>query len=362
MINNQKNLPEFLANLKSELRLTNLQLAKRIDVSSQIILEIDEQKQELDHITLGIYRKLITLKDWDRNYLYEPFIPKSFQKNLIEGFAGFVTNLMAERQLSLEDIAKLGSPSTAFVAQICDRQIHPDNVSIFLIKKLLESEGKWSKKKIDVYYSRPIIESQFASFEVRRFQEIVLELRTRILQINQGELGQQLGVSAGTISAWEKGKTNPDSIKVEHFRALANLKGWTVEYLINYIYGQENQKESYESIFSRAKSLSPLLQIQLAKQLLEVGESGLIYNSLEKFSRLLNSYIKTKNLSVEEASKKFRIKPVPRLDSILKRQELPTNMDLLRLISVPDLLNENGDRFSYEELKTMVFGFSELDQ
>ena len=83
---------------------------------------------------------------------------------------------------------------------------------------------------------------------------------------------------------------------------------------------------------------------------------------MEKFSQLLKNYIQTKNLSLEEASKKFRIRPVTRLNSILARKELPTNMDLLRLISVSDLLNEQGDRFTYEELKTMVFGVTEFDQ
>ena len=241
-----KNLQDFLIKLKSELRLTNLQLAKRIDVHAQIILDIEEQKQALNQINLGVYRKLIALKNWNRDYLYEPFILKSLQKNLIEGFADFLTGLMAQKQLNLQTVADLVAKEPEFVAQICDRQIHPDNVNLFFIKKLLEVKGDWSKKKIDTYYLRPILESTFTPFEVRRFQELVLDLRMRILQLSQTEFGLQIGVSPGSISLWERGGTNPDSIKVEHFRALANLKGWTVEYLINYIYGEPNQKESLE--------------------------------------------------------------------------------------------------------------------
>ena len=357
MTGQAKSFHDFLTNLKAELHLTNLQLAKRIDVDPKIIIDIDEQKQGIDNIFLGIYRKLIGLKNWDRNYLYEPFIPKSSQKNLIEGFGYFLTKVMEKGQHSLQDIAALQEGMTVdFIGQICDRQIHPDNVNLLFIKKLLILAGKWSETKIHNYYYRPILQSTFCPFEVRRFQELVLDLRTRILQVNQTQFGAQIGVSAGVISLWEKGKTNPNSIKVEQFRALANLKGWTVERLINYIYGKETENESLESVFSRVKGLSPLQKIQLAKMTLALGEKELISQSLEKFSQLLKDYINQNELSIEEASKKMRIKPIVRLDSLLKQQELPTNMELLRLASLPDLLKQNGERYSYDDLKQLIYG------
>ena len=352
-----KTLQDFLTLLKAELRLNNLQLAKRIDVSSKIILAIDEKKIDIDDLELGVYKELIELKNWNKNYLYEPFIPKSYSKNLIKGFADFVKKLMAEKQLNLQNIAELQEEITIdFINQIVNKEIHPDRVNILFIKKLLIQAKKLTEKRIHKYYYRPIVESIFTTYEITRFSELVYDLRDRILQINQKTFGEQIGVSGANISRWETGQTNPDSIKVEHFRSLANLKGWTVEHLLNYIYGQENQQESYESVAAKAKKLPTLLRLKLAKELLALDEKDLTFHSLESFSQKLKDYINQQNLSLEEASKKLRIKPVSRLDSLLNQQELPTNMELLKLASLPDFFDEEGDRYSYEELKQMIYG------
>ena len=361
MIEKAENLYQFLNKLKIELKLNNLQLAKRIDINNEIILNIDEKKQDINDISLGVYRKLISLKDWERNYPYAPFIRDSSRSNLIEGFADYLINLMAAKQLNLTDIAQLEENITPdFIAQICDRQIHPDRVQIGFVKKLLQIEGSRSDKWIENYYLRPIRESLFSPFEVKRFKELVLELRLNILQVNQTQFGEQLGVSPGIVSMWEKGKVDPDVIKVAHFRALANLKGWTVEHLMNFIYGYENQRESLESVLARIKNLSRLEKTQLIKIASAWLEEDSIYESLTEFSQLLKNYIELNNLTLEEASKKLRIKPVKRLNSILDQQELPTNMELLRLVSLPDLLDEDGERYSYEKLKALIFGFNEI--
>ncbi len=353
----KKTLRDFLVNLKAELRLSNLQLSKRLDIPNNIIIAIDGKKLGLDDLTLGIYRELISLKDWDRHYLYEPFIPKSYSKNLVKGFSDFVQKLMVEKQLSLQDLADLQEGITVeFINQIIHQQVHPDQVNILFVKKLLIEEGKLTERKINNYYYRPILDSIFTSYEVDRFAELVYDLRERILQINQKDFGEQIGISGSNVSRWETGQTNPDSIKIQHFRTLANLKGWTVEHLFTYIYGQETQTEAYEAIAPKAKSLPPLLRQKLVRELLELDKIAFNYHSLEQFSKILKSYIKRQNLSLEEASKKLRIKPVSRLDSLLKQQELPNNMELLRLASLRDFLDEKGDRYSYAELKEMIYG------
>ncbi len=354
---------DFITNLKAELRLTNLGLAKRIDIPTKIILDIETQKTGIDNLELGVYRKLISLKNWNRNYLYEPFIPKSSSKNLVEGFADFVKKIMQECQVNLQDIANLQEEITVdFVSQITNGEIHPDRVNLLFIKKLLILEGALSEKQVHDYYFRPVLDSEFTPYEVTRFKEFVLDLRNRILHVSQRYFAEQLGVSGGTVSLWEKGKTNPDSIKIEHFRSLADLKGWTVEELINYIYGNEDQVESYEVVFSKAKNLPTIFKIKLAQELLALAEEGLIYQSLEKFSQIIKNYIEEKNLSLEEASKRLRIKPVSRLESLLNQKELPTNMEVLRLSSLPDFLKESGDRYTYDELKTMIYGITNENQ
>lgn len=357
MIEKTKTLHDFVNNLKTELRVTNLQLSKIAGIDSKIILDIDEKKQDLESLRLENYRKLIFLKDWDRNYLYEPFIKKSHAKSLIEEFADFIKNLMRQKQLTLQQIADLEEELTVnFAAQISDGQIHPDLVTVGFIKKLLILKGEWSKKKIDNHYFRPITETIFTPYEVKRFAELVYNLRETVLQISQEDFGLQIGVSGSNISRWEKGRTNPDIIKVEHFRALASLKGWTVEHIMNYIYGSNSRhQESYESISSKAKNLPTLLRIRLAQELLRLGEKDLIYSSLDEFSKLLNNYIKNKNLSLEEAANKLKINPVSRLQAILNQEELPTNMEILKISSQADFVSESGDRYSHEDLKQMIY-------
>ena len=349
-------LQEFLTLLKAELRLNNLQLAKKIDVSRKIILAIDEKRIDIDDLDLGVYKELIELKGWSKNFLYEPFLPESYSKNLIKAFANFLQRLMIEKQLSLQDIADLQEGITVdFVNQIVQEQVHPNQVNILFIKKLLIQGKKLSAKRVQKYYYSPIVESIFTTYEITRFSELVYDLRDRILQINQKSFGELIGVSGANISRWETGQTNPDSIKVEHFRSLANLKGWTVEHLLNYIYGQENILESYESVAAKAKKFPIVLREKLAKELLALNEKDLIVYSLESFSRILKDYIKQQNLSLEEAAKKIRIKPVSRLDSLLNQQELPTNMELLKLAALPDFFDEKGDRYSYEKLKHLIY-------
>lgn len=349
-------LTKFFKNLKNELRIDDNVLAQELQITTNEFTEWLNTNSLIENLTISQYHRLIKLKGYTKiyneNYIYSIF--KNSGMNLTQSFRFFIESIIAAKKISKSELAKRISVSVEFLQKCLSDLVHPDLVKIEFLISLLIVKG-WSATDIDDYFCSFFEKTVFCDYETNRFRKFVKELRESH-GWNQAQMGELIGVSGNTIGKWERGEISVGLIQLDNFKILAQLKGWTLDQLDNYIYEiKEDKRNVFRRINAEIGKLNLVERLQLAAILSKSTENALIYQAMGDFSALLVDYMKKNSLTIEDASKRLQISPPKRLQRLIDRKELPYKIDLVRLAAYKEFVKENGEKWRFEELHDLIF-------
>ena len=212
--------------------------------------------------------------------------------------------------------------------------------------KLLNNEFNNQIKQID---ETEIVKEKFSYF----IQQLLIEK-----QWSQERLGEAIGLSQNIISKWIKQKVYPENLITKNFRSLAEVAGWTMDDLYNFIYSVDSDLPNYDQVKNESLELPVIQMISLSRELNDFAYQKLSRVSGKEFSKIIIRYLEDSNLDMLSAAKFFRIMPQSRFQELVDGA-LPTKTEIMRLASAHVLTKQSGEKYDFIELYNQAYGFQE---
>ena len=172
------------------------------------------------------------------------------------------------------------------------------------------------------------------------------------------EIGKKIEVSPSALSNWQDGKNDPYKIPSYNLWKLLELRKWSLDRFILYLEGEISYRELTEvepNITKAAINLPYHERFRHAIRTMESLENEFTATSAPQFTRVLNQWFESQNISLQEAARITKILPPRRFQALLSGIR-PIQRELINLAICESFVRPDGSKYDLSDLELLVNG------